>query len=253
METVYLSNGQACYLKEVIGSKFIVRKIYEYNEGDEWIQVDDGNDIVVDQIFYNPPVEKISGEIKELQATRDRLLTKIGDLNREKAQISGEIEQGQKTLISREKFIINRSEILTAKSLALFVKDRPLPILMDNDNKSFRGLKVSIEFELSSGGERKWGCQLYYDYPNSSDSLCKKYGILINPSQQEIDEVITKRLAEFKFHPHQLSRVDNKYLTPELIKEKNEYIASSKKKEEDDLEKKIKDLRERLNRLRDNQ
>ncbi len=250
MELVFLSNGQACYLKEKIGSKYIVNKVFEYeDEENGWQEVQDANDIVVDAIFKKPPVEKIDAEIKELQLKKKQTLSEISELESKKRTVKNEVEQITKTQVSNSKFIINRSDLINAKRLALFMKDRPLPKLMDSTNKSFRGLKVSLTVEISTGLERSWGYSLYYDYDGSSDYLCEKYGILINPTQEEVDAMIVKRLSEFKFSDHWMKSVDDKYLTADQLKQKNEYLESERVKEKEKLEKQILETKEKLSKL----
>lgn len=250
MELVFLSNGQSCYLKEKIGNKYIVNKVFEYeDEENGWQEVQDANDIVVDAVFYKPPVEKIDAEIKELQLKKKQILSEISELENKKRTVKNEVEQITKTQVANSKFIINRSDLINAKTLALFMKDRPLPKLMDSNNRSFRGLKVSLTVEISTGFERSWGYQLYYDYDGSSDYLCEKYGILINPTQEEIDAMIVKRLAEFKFSDHWMKSVDDKYLTADLLKAKNEYLSSERIKEKERLEKQILETQEKLSKL----
>lgn len=250
MRLVFLSNGQACYLKEKIGSKYIVNKVFEYEDEEYgWQAIRDANDIVVDAVFSKPPIEKIDAEIKELQLKKKQTLSEISELESKKQTVKNEVDQLTKTQISNSKFVINRSDLINAKTLALFVKDRPLPKLMERSNKSFRGLKVKLEIEISTGLEKSWGYNLYYDYDGCSDYLCEKYGILINPTQEEIDAVIIKRLSEFKFSDYWMKSVDDKYLTTEQVKQKNEYLESEKVKEKEKLEKQILEMQEKLSKL----
>lgn len=250
MELVFLSNGQACYLKEKIGSKYIVNKVFEYeDEENGWQEVQDVNDIVVDAVFYKPPIEKIDAEIKELQLKKKQTLSEITELESKRQTVKNEVEQITKTQVSNSKFIINRSDLINAKTLALFMKDRPLPKLMDSSNKSFRGLKVLLTVEILTGLERSWGYSLYYDYDGSSDYLCEKYGILINPTQEEIDDIIVKRLSEFKFSDYWMNGVDDKYLTAEQLKKKNEYLESKRVKEKEKLEKELSEIQKKISNL----
>ncbi len=254
MELVFLSNGQACYLKEKIGNKFIVNKIFEqeqfYGEESEIIEIVDQNDIVVDAIFIKPPIEKIDAEIKELQLKKKQTILEISELEIQKREIKHEVEQITKTQISNTKFIINRTDIINAKTLALFVKDRIMPITMDSTDKSFRGLKLSTTIEICNGEERSWGYRLYFDSNYSSgDLLCLKYGILINPTQQEIDDVIRKRLVEFVFSDYWIKTVDDKYLTPELLKKKRDIITNENLREKEKLEIQIREAQEKLSKL----
>lgn len=250
MELVFLSNGQACYLKEKIGSKYIVNKVFEYeDEENGWQEIQDANDIVVDAVFNKPPIEKIDAEIKELQLKKNETLSEISELESKKRTVKNEVDQITKTQISNSKFIINRSDLLNAKSLALFVKDRPMPKIMDSSNKSFRGLKVSLTVEISTGIERSWGYQLYYDYDGSSDYLCEKYGILINPTQEEIDATIVKRLNEFEFSDYWMKNVPDNYLSEAQKKNKTEYFESEKAKEVEKLKKQLQETEEKLSKL----
>lgn len=251
MELVYLSNGQACYLKETIGNKFIVNKIFEYEDEENGLQeIEDGNDNVVDKIFHSKPIEKIASELKELQSKKQEYLNAISELESKKRTLKYEVEQITKTQISNSKFILNRTELLNAATLALFVKDRIMPITLNNKERSFRGLKLSLSIEISTGTERRWGYKLYDDYAGTSgDYLCEKYGILINPTEEEIDTTIRKRLLEFKFSDYCLKSVDDKYLTAELLSTKNAFIKNEKIKEKENLEKELLKITEKLSKL----
>jgi len=251
MELVYLSNGQACYLKEQIGNKYVVTKIFEYEDQEYgWQEIEDTNDILVDAVFKNKPIQKIDDEIKTLQAKKKEELNNISVLEKQKKTLEYEIDKITKTQITNGKFIVNRTELLNATTLALFVKDRIMPITLTNTEKSFRGLKLSLTIELSSGIERSWGYNLYYEnIYEGGDYLCEKYGILINPTQDEIDATIRKRILEFKFSDYWLKTVDDKYLTPDLIIQKTAIIRSEKEKKRDDLEKLLKETQEKLSSL----
>lgn len=251
MKTVYLSNGQACYLKEEIAGKFIVNKIYEFEDEDWGAQeTTDNQDIVVDKVFYKKPTAKISAEVKELQIKKQHEIKEIQELNNEKRKLRYEIEQITRTQINNEKFIINRSELMEAKTLVLFPKDRIMPYTLNDEGKSLRGLKVSFEIKISDGVQRAWGYKLYYDYGNDyGQYLCEKYGILINPTQEEIDNTIIKRLAEIKFKDEQIAATDDKYLTDDLLKIKRNYLEASRVKKKESLEKTLKETQAKLNSL----
>lgn len=247
MNIVYLLNGQACYFKEKIGDKFIVNKIYQYEVDEGVLEIEDKNDIVVDTIFEKPPVEKIDAEIKNLQALQKQISNDVSLLNKKKRNLQSEIENIQKTQISNEKFIINRTELLKANSLALFPKDKPMPILMDK-KESFYGLKLAIEIKISDGIERQWGYKLFYDDSGymGSEYLCEKYGVLINPTQEDIDATIKKRLQEFQFTDYWLCTVPDKYLTDEIKQKKSKYLVDKKAKEIVDLENQLETLQSKL-------
>lgn len=254
MELVYLTNGQACYLKEKIGEKFIVNKVFEheqyYGEDSEMVEFIDENDIVVDVIFKTPPVPKFSSEVAELIKKKDELQNDVRLLTSEKSNLSNEVAKLTTTKITKNKFIINKTELINAKTLALFAKDNIMPKVFDSKDKRFAGLKVSMETTVGSNEERYWGYKLYFDEGYSSgDFLCPKYGILINPTENEIEETIKKRLFEFKFGDYQISRIDEKYLTSSQIEIKNTYLANERLKEKEKLNKQLVEIQEKLNKF----
>ena len=251
MEIVYLANGQACHLKETIGNKYVINKIFEYEkyEGDEsyWCEFSDSVDIIVDTIFRNKPIEKIDQEIKQLQLKKEAELKAIADLENQKRGLKYEIEQLRKTQISKDKFIIDRSELVNATNLVLFTKDKVMPIRIDG--KSIRGLKLSTTIELYNGNENSWGYEIHEDYRDSGNILCKKYGILINPTEEEIEDVIRKRLLEFKFSEYYIKTTDDKYLTTELIEMKKTIIKKENDAAINRLENEIKASQQKLSAL----
>lgn len=161
MELVYLTNGQACYLKEKIGEKFIVNKVFEheqfYGDDSEMVEFIDDNDIVVDVIFKAPPVPKFSSEITELIKKKDELQEDVRSLTSEKSKLSNEVTKLTKTKITKNKFILNKTELINAKTLALFPKDRIMPKVFDSKDKRFAGLKVSMETTVGTDEERYCG------------------------------------------------------------------------------------------------
>lgn len=254
MELVYLTNGQACYLKEKIGEKYIINKVFEheefYGDGSEMMEFIDENDIVVDVIFKTPPIPKFSSEVSELIKKKDELQQDIRLLMSEKSKLSNEVAKLNTTKITKNKFILNKTELINAKTLALFAKDRIMPKVYDSKDKRFAGLKVSMETTVGSNEERYWGYKLYYDEGYASgDFLCPKYGILINPTEKEIEETIRKRLLEFKFNDYEISRIDDKYLTPSQIEIKNTYLDNKRLREREKLNKQLVEIQEELNKL----
>lgn len=252
MELVYLKNGQACYLKEKIGDKYIVNKIFEYEQyyGDdsETVEFIDEVDIVVDAIFQSPPVAKFSDEVIRLGKQKDKLKDDIKLLTSEKTKLSNEIAKLNTTKITNDKFILNKTDLINAKTLALFAKDSIMPKTFDSKDKNFRGLKVSMSTAICSNEESYWGYKLYFDEGYSSgDDLCPKYGILINPTESEIEETIKKRLIEFEFDDYKIARVDDKYLTSSQIEIKNAYLANKRIKEKERLVEQLEEIQKKLN------
>lgn len=254
MDMVYLENGQACYLKEKIGDKYIVNRIFEYPVyyGDEerTEMFEDSCDVVVDKIFDGPPTQKIADEVKKLLTKKVEIEKENQKLRDENRNLKYENEQITKTQINQQKFIINKTELINATTLALFPKDSIMPKVLNSDKKNFRGLKISMEATITESGERYWGYNLYFeDNWASSDFLCPKYGILINPTEEQIDEVIKKRLIEFKFADYKIAHVPDKYLSEEQLKVKKAYLLESANKDRIKLEKEIKEKQDYLQSL----
>lgn len=252
MELVYLSNGQACYLKEKIGEKYIVNKIFEheqfFGEDSETMEFIDETDIVVDAIFRTPPIAKFSDEVIELIKKKDELQNDVQLLKSEKFKLSNEITKLNTTKITNDKFILNKTELINAKTLVLFAEDSIMPKTFDSKDENFRGLKVTIHTTVGSDKESSWGYKLYFDEGYSSgDFLCPKYGILINPTENEIEETIKKRLSEFEFSDYKIARIDDKYLSPNQIEIKNIYLEKEKMKEKERLVNQLEEIQEKLN------
>lgn len=251
MQIVYLPNGTACYLKEKIGNKYVINKIYEFEDEEYGIQetIDD-QDIIVDKVYNSKPTEKIDYEIKELQVKKESLNKEIEELISSKRVLKTDIERITKTQIDNKKFIINRTEIMNAKTLALFPQRSTMPLLLDGEKKNFRGLKVNFEIQISNGEERKWGYKLYYDYGNDyGQYLCEKYGILINPTEEEIANTIRKRLSEIKFDDYAIAATDDKYLTEDLLKIKKNYLKEKNEKEVENLKRVLRQTQEKLDSI----
>jgi len=253
MKTVYLKNGQQANLIEQIGERFVIQRIMSYEnydyEGNAYPCEVEGADEVVNEIFDNPPKDKIDSKILELEEKKKNVEAEILELQADKRKLSLEISQLGTTKINSEKFIVNRTDILNAKTLALFPKNKILPIIHDKEKRSFRGLKVTLSVEISTGKQNAWGYQLYEDWDSSSDYLCEKYGILINPTQEEIDEVIVKRLSEFEFDSRQISYVDDKYLSDKHLGIKKAYLENEKAKKIADNKSQIANLKKQLEKL----
>lgn len=251
MESGYLPNGQACYIKEKIGEKFVINKVYEHDDEEYgWQEIIDQNDVLVDVVLKTKPIEKISQDIKDLNLEKEEAQKQINELNRQKRELNSEIQRITSTKINNEKLIVNRSELLKAQKLVLFIKDRIMPITMNNSDKNFRGLRLSLTIDILTGKERSWGAELYFDYGhNSSNYLCEKYGILIDPTDEEVEQTIKKRVLELEFSDYWVKATDDKYLSKELIQRKKEIIKKETLVEKEKLTKLLQETKEKLSNL----
>lgn len=248
MNIIYLANGQQAYLKETIGNKFIVNKLYEVEGEYGMEEISDGVDVVVDVIYMKQPIEKVSNEIKELEAIKRETILSVEELENKKRSLQAEISRMTTTQINNQKFIVNRTELLNAKTLVLFPKDRIMPL-----NKNLQGGYYRSEFKISmylcvgNGEEKTWGYNITTDGREGiSHYLCEKYGILIDPTDEQVDEVIRKRVSEFKFSDGVLLDTPDEYLTPEMMERKNNYFQTQRNNEKNRLEKELEKIRESL-------
>jgi hypothetical protein len=247
-KTAYLQDGtKVNVVDELPDGRFIVNKYYEvyYNyevEDKTYTEEEVGKEaVVVDKVYFGKaPTEKIDKQIVELQKKISSLITEIGNLRKEKSELETTVKSIQKTQIDENKFIINRSELLKAKSLVMFRKDRIEPMVRHAEEKSMRGLKLNLNIELVDGSERAWGYSIYEDYTSSSDYLCPKYGYLIDPTEEEIMDVVKKRNEIYQFSDWTISVTPDKYLNEEQLKIKNSQILLKKQTDIEKYEEVIK-------------
>lgn len=247
MEIVYLSNGQECYLIETVGSKYLVRRIFQaYHEEEGWYDVEDPNDTVVDTIFKTKPVEKIAAEVMELNEQKESLTKEVNAIIAQNQAARRESENISKTQINNQKFIINKNELLKANSIVMFPKDSVMPIMKEKKD-SYRGLKISFVFSLLEYEvERSWGYKIYEEYESGSSFLCQKDGVLIDPTEEDVANRIRARLAEHKWDAHHLLQVPDEYLSETQIAEKLAYQVEAKRKQRENLERELQIVQNRL-------
>ncbi len=245
METVYLLNGQKAYLNKTLEDGYLVNKVISFKgvedeeilEETSWIK----------ECFKNPPIEKFHEEIRKSEATIIELTKKISELSTEKWKIDHEIKNSTKTLINSKSFVINKTELINATSIVMFTKKDVMPIKMDNKDKSMWGISLTLEIKIGRlEVDRSWGYKIYEEYKSSGDYLCEKYGILINPSEEEVVETIKKRLLEFKFSDYQISIANDEYLTEELLAVKYKYIKNQNNSQRISYQKEIDRYQELL-------
>jgi hypothetical protein len=246
MKKAYLPNGQECALVDQIGDRFIVNKVIGIYHNGDWTEEILGDDVVVDKVYFEKPVEKIAEEVKELLSVKENLNKEIRVLQTEKLGLKTEISGMGRTIVEQGKFIINKTSIINAKTLALFPKDSVMPITWAQGKESFWGLKVNMYVEIGKNEERAWGYKLEYDYSPSSEYLYPDNGILVDPTPEEIEARIAKRLTEQKWEAHKLLNIDDKYLSEEQKASKYTYIKEQEEKTKANTVKRIADLQKEL-------
>lgn len=253
-DVVFLSNGAECYLKEILSeNRYIINRImaYQDDEGD-WNDVIEERDVVVNEVFTKRPTEKIHKSIHELKKKLKETEKSVSNKRKELSVLEYKIASAAQTQISNEKFIINKSELINAKELVLFPKDRVMPIRVV---PAKNGLKLLMEVQISYYGgteERFWGYNLYNDdgsYRNSGEFLDPKHGIMIDPTEEQVEERIRLRLKELPFNENQLRGVDDKYLNAEQLEKKRATLKSISDRDKASLRNQITDLTNRLQKL----
>lgn len=229
MRTVYLRNGTAVYLhEEVSGGRYLVEPIYLYDDfaGENVSEGGTGEMQIVTEIYNKAPVELVDAEFSMACDKLEKMNEEIIKINNEKYKLSHQIEETQRTIVNNEKFIINKSELRNAKRIALFPKDEIMPWVMDKD---LSALKISFNFRINENGERSWGYKIYKEVSvgyQHDRFLDEKYGVMVNPTDDEIEERIRVRLSELTFSEREMDDIDHKYLTEAQITAKRERKAA---------------------------
>lgn len=264
MSLVYLPNGEMCNLVGEFGDKYIINKIYQVRDeyGEIIDYADDTNELLVPIIYKEQPISKFGDQVKVFKDQIKDLHSEKLDLDNQKKLIKKEISDLERevnkltaTKITKNKFIVNLTELLNAKKIVVFIDLKIMPVIYLSTDKNFNQLKLSINIEVGSGIERSWVYKIYYEDGgySSGDYICPKYKYLINPTDEEVDAIIRERVSKTDFNDHQIISTDSKYLTDELIAFKNNYITNKKttelKKLEGDLvvtQRKINNLKNEL-------
>jgi len=255
---VYLPNGQTVWLKEKIGNRYIINKIYEYETEHGW-DASYGEDMLVDTVYFEKPIEKFDKEIAELIQKRDGLTRECDAIPIEIRKLNNDLSSIKKNLITQNSFIINKSELINAKSIAFFVKDQIMPSTLKSDKFSyggFRGLKISMEISISTGEERSWGYKIWYedDRYSSGDFLDPKEGIIINPTEEILNEIIHRRVREVdikdQYLEHKIRNVPEHYLTTELLEIKRNIESEKLSRELEEKQRELKKISDQIENLK---
>lgn len=244
-ETVYLKDGRkANYESKLDSDKHLVKVYTIYYDYEEKYE-DLGETIIVDKVFKEAPVQIFSERIKQLEEQKMSLTKEVQQLNIDKRELTNYITQ--KT--SFKKHIINKKELMSAKSIVFFKKDWLTPETINQDR--IRGLKIGLSISVFKNEERAWGYRLYYDYGDYTDSIVDhNENILIDKTQDEIDVAIVERINKIQ-DPTKISNrawlnVDDKYLTKELLKYKQDIIKKEHENKKAEKLKKIDQLKKEL-------
>jgi len=253
-EIVYLKDGsKANYESKLDDKKHLVSvwtTYYGYDGYEQEEYEDLGETIIVDEIFNKAPVQVVSKEIKKLEDVREEIIKEVQQLNIDKRKLSNYISQNTKF----RKHIINKKELMTAKSIAFFTQGSLEPTVLD---KGLRGLKIGMNISIFDDGERAWGYKIYEDSSPYSEYLQDpNEDIIINPTSEILEQKTIERINKItdpsKIHILRWKSVDNKYLTKELLDYKNELIYNSTQTEKKRKLDQIESLKDQIKQLENN-
>ena len=242
----YTKSGFQVLVEAEIGNRIFARALTVFTDdeyGHEFEDYGSLEEYKKEELFDAPPVEILNLEIDEINKQIISKRNELKSIDHEVRMKKLELEQAQKTQISNEKFIINRTELLKANTITMFPSGSIAPITKDKNDKSFYGLKLSMEIKIQDGEANMWGYKLYHDYGDSySYHLDKKHGVFVDITEEQAIKISKQRQEEVSFNDSQISRTPDKWLNDKnlakkrLIVQKEEEEKKSKLKE--DIEKK---------------
>ena len=182
------------------------------------------------------------------------------ELQSEVHKLKYELSAIKKSVIEEQSFVINKNDLIRANSIAFFVDKQIMPVTLKSDNYKyggFRGLRISLEVAIQNKEERSWGYRLWHedDTYNHADFLCKKDGVVVNPTEEILDAIIRRRVSEIdpkdQYIGNTLNKVPDEYLTPELIKIKKDIAQSKLTNEIEHSKAELAKLQERVIQLQE--
>jgi len=138
------------------------------------------------------------------------------------------------------------------KEIVCFKRGVAMPVRTKNNNSSIRGLKITMQIDLHKDEEMQWVSNIYVEGGNyGSDQIDAKYGIMINPTEEEVEKAIKIRISESKFSISELSVVPVKYLAADQIESIRNLKISKIDQEKTALELQIEKANNRINELKE--
>lgn len=259
---VYLENGQLADLISEIEGNYLVAPHYYYegawygDEQEESYSSAGHNMIFVEKIFDKPPVAHIEEEYQRIISLMKDENEKLSLLKGEHRKLEMEVNALKNQRTDLVNMIINRSELKGVKTLWAFPVGHFLP--KEYTAAPYDGFKFSFSFETYKGEKGGWITSLDSDGGRytSSDTIDSKFGLLINKTEEEIREITKERIALYpsehfkQYGRHRdLEKVDDYFLTPQLIAIKKQQIEDRKNEEKAKKEKEVEELKQKLEKL----
>ncbi len=235
---VYLANGEEVKLiQELADGSFAIETIEVYCDFDGNEDEQPGSRMIVDRVLSEPPVQKFADRVQRLREDLYHIEEQIESRNSDLWKIKSEIESLSKTKTDLGNMIINRREILEAKTVHVFKQNNITPFLIDGEDSIIR-----ISFRMDSG---KVGIyQIHIDEEGSmgySNAIDMKYGIMLDVAEEDLQRMTRERVGASKDlqRDWDISHTDDKYLPEDLIEKKREILRKYSTKAIENAQKEI--------------
>lgn len=253
-KTAYLRNGEAVELHETLeNGQFIIERLFYY-EDYEGNGKSEPNGIkeVVKEVFMKPPIEKKHDDLIKIIEKTEAKNKELAEIETQIRAAKSELRESEKHKTDINKHVINRSEILKAKSITVFIDYKAYTL---TDDKEKRSLRRSYSINIWEGKFNSWVYELDWEGRiGMRKNINPKYGLVFDATEEEILE-ICKQIVKDKdeVSDWDLRRTDllpDAYLTDELKQRRAELLKKERLNDIENQEQKIKDEQEKLRKLK---
>lgn len=249
----YTKSGFQVFVEAEIGDRMFARALTVFTDdeyGHEFEGFGSLEEYKREELFDAPPVEVLNTEIGDLNKQIISKKNELKNIDAEIRKFNLELSRLQKTQIDNEKFIINRTELLKANTITMFPSGSIAPITKDKNDKSFYGLKLSMEIKIQDGEANMWGYKLYHDYGDSfSYHLDKRYGVFVDISEEEAIKTSKQRQEEISFNDSEIMRTPDQWLNEKNLAKKALLVQKDEEDKKAKLKADIENKRKELNKL----
>lgn len=197
---IYLPSGQQAELiNELPNNQYLVDPLMSFQDPQtgEWYDVPSGVRIV-NQVFENPPVEKISEKIRALNLQMKNAQEELKQLSNERHNIATQLRQLKTEVTDISKWRIDLKQFRECKSFAFFVEDRIAPVVIGDAKKLFggRSFKVFWSVDMHNGKVATWvsSVEIERDYNDSTThKLDEEYPFMFDISDEELISITKDR------------------------------------------------------------
>lgn len=254
MKTAFLRDGRKVSVNSELQGGFLVTPFLsattwngEDGEEQEYWEGLAKEPIFVDEIFATAPTEILDEQVILLESAIASKNHEIKEQENALRSLRYEIDAAKNEKTRVDKFIINRNEILQAKRICFFEKDRINPI---DSKKETKGMKLNFSIHICNGEISIWGYKVYdNDRWDNGVSVDPKYGILIDLSDDELLSISKERSSGI-MSDYAISAASDTYLNETQLERKRELAKIKDESERKSLEAEIKKLTERLDKLK---